>query len=600
MKCHRQFHHFSSKMSDNHGEIIVESCEVSNHLSELAQELVAQEVELIVREFERKYECISRDLEQNHGFEVKNYIEELKQKYMSTHTALVQELMSQEVERISKESKNKYEQAYTFEERGESQGTGIDEEQKGRSSSSSLLSQISCHTTERKLDFLYLDGMVQSYVEDNDGFPKTNTSFSKRNVQNVVVEQEDFVVSDHIETKTVEVEGEIIPHELATQEILVAFNVLEKRIESMLNSTESDMEKKFSMAWQDCEKRIKYLEDIFDDRVEEIKMKPGRSSSPLHTLEEGQSTSSLSSSDLNEDSENQRHLDVLTGFGNSQYCEEVQDDKILYLDEDTYTMMMISSVNFSLTKCICFCFMPCILMQKGSWVFGLIPPLIQLILCSIIVSDQTNLDVFVWLENSKFPGSLNIPAEQQSNAVYIGQFFAITLALMTQSDVLSATHTFLLLRYSSQVPWQRTLSRNGKEEIIGGYFTWMTRVFIPVSLKFIQGMFVLFISWLLIVQSTNVVDLLKDYTALFVISSIDDIFYLVAANGYLGTQLASTTEEAKGVQIYTNDNDRTKMCSIAKIILFFFILFGMLGGWIGTMVGQIQGKTGNNFVYEAS
>jgi hypothetical protein len=237
-------------------------------------------------------------------------------------------------------------------------------------------------------------------------------------------------------------------------------------------------------------------------------------------------------------------------------------------------------------------------LERGSWAFGLIPPFIQLLLCAIIVLDQTDFDVFDWIDNGTIPGSLNIPREQQSHAVYIGQFFAMTLALMTQSDVLSATQTFLLLRNSPCVPWQRTISRDWKEDMVGGCCTWVARVFIPVSLKFLQGTFVLFISWLLIVQSTNVVDLLKDYTALFVISSIDNIFYFVAKNGYLGHHLAMRATEAKGVLVFTNDTHSKDTFSFPQRLLFFIILFGMLGGWVVTMVGQIQGKTENGRIYQ--
>ena len=276
-----------------------------------------------------------------------------------------------------------------------------------------------------------------------------------------------------------------------------------------------------------------------------------------------------------------------------------EGNKAMYLDEDTYTMMMISPMDWSLPKCLCFTFVPCaLLVGRGSWVFGLVPPFIELLLCGIIISDQTDFDVFTWIKLGTFPGSLNIPSERQSNPVYIGQFFAMILALMTQSDVLSATQTFLLLRNSSRVPWQRTISRDGKEEIVGGCCTWVARVFIPVFLKFLQGIFVLFITWLIIVQSTNVVDLLKDYTALFVISSIDNIFYLVASNGYLGHQLATRAQEAKGVKIYTDVSYSQARGNNSQIFLFVLMLVGMLGGWVATMIGQIQGKTESPFIWK--
>ena len=162
------------------------------------------------------------------------------------------------------------------------------------------------------------------------------------------------------------------------------------------------------------------------------------------------------------------NLSHLVGLTESQDDEDVKN-KAIYLDEDTYTMMMISPTQWwmrdrvlSRTECIIFYLLPCTLFDRGSWVFGFIPSFIQLLLCVIIIADQTG-----FLEDTEDSEKdfLNIPRERQPIAVCIGQFFAIILALMTQNDVLSATQTFFLLCDSS---WLRTISRDGKEKIVGG------------------------------------------------------------------------------------------------------------------------------------
>ena len=49
------------------------------------------------------------------------------------------------------------------------------------------------------------------------------------------------------------------------------------------------------------------------------------------------------------------------------------------------------------------------------------------------------------------------------------------------------------------------------------------------------------ISFVLISQSSNLVDLLKDFSALMILSEIDKIFFKLARYGYLGEELAYET-----------------------------------------------------------
>lgn len=61
-----------------------------------------------------------------------------------------------------------------------------------------------------------------------------------------------------------------------------------------------------------------------------------------------------------------------------------------------------------------------------------------------------------------------------------------------------------------------------------------------------------------ILQSTEAIELLKDFTALYVISSIDDIIFSVARRGFFGAKLLQLAAEAEVTEISvdhgTNDN----------------------------------------------
>ena len=49
---------------------------------------------------------------------------------------------------------------------------------------------------------------------------------------------------------------------------------------------------------------------------------------------------------------------------------------------------------------------------------------------------------------------------------------------------------------------------------------------------------------ILILQSDNLIDLVKDYTAIFFITEIDDCVFPLAQNGYLGPVLKRSVENA--------------------------------------------------------
>jgi len=74
------------------------------------------------------------------------------------------------------------------------------------------------------------------------------------------------------------------------------------------------------------------------------------------------------------------------------------------------------------------------------------------------------------------------------------------------------------------------------------------------------------------------VDLLKEFTTLFVISSIDDILFYIAGRGYFGEELFTNTNASKDVVI---ENDRTKVRSCYALrTASLLLLFGaILGGW---------------------
>jgi len=248
------------------------------------------------------------------------------------------------------------------------------------------------------------------------------------------------------------------------------------------------------------------------------------------------------------------------------------------LDKDSYTMMMLSHWKFKAFT------LPKQLTSRDEavkvlvpyptkpWIIGLSVFLIQASLGSLIILDQLN---------TSFDTDMSIPI-RISTVVQVGQFMTLILALFTQTDILIPFRTILLLWYREGNKWNNIIG----EEDDSSFLLWFGRVLIPNVLKIIQGTLILITTFIIIVQSDHIVGLLKDFTALFVISSVDDLFFIMADYGYLGDTLSKRADDAKSVEIIENDTHIKLYLQIAMTAM----IGGMLGGWAYVRVGQTNGR----------
>ena len=247
------------------------------------------------------------------------------------------------------------------------------------------------------------------------------------------------------------------------------------------------------------------------------------------------------------------------------------------LSFDIYTMMLFSSwklVTISLTFSR-FKDAPVVIIiprPSRSWTLGLIVFFIQIFLGSLSIVDQNQVSFFDTI--------LQIPIKV-SNTVRASQFLALILSIMTQKDILDSYKILVLLSWKSN-KWQALCHLDESET---RFSIWFARVAIPNILKILQGTVVLVTTFIVILQSDDVVDLLKDFTALFIISQIDNIFFYFAENGFFGRVFAKKTEEVKKAQIRHEGQ-----YFIAVNFLFITIFFIFLGIWILIISNQDNGS----------
>jgi len=190
------------------------------------------------------------------------------------------------------------------------------------------------------------------------------------------------------------------------------------------------------------------------------------------------------------------------------------------LSEDTYTLMMHANI-FSQTWLISFA------------VFAL-----QTVLIAMIIAAQ-------WEQNSTASHFLDAPYDA-TLSTRIGQVSGMMLILFYQNDYWVAS-TLLEISFwgsAGEMKGEKMddekivaeIACNGPKDL---------SIFFPNIIRFIQSMGVVAASTVLILQSDNIIDLVKDYTAIFFISEIDDFVFKLAFQGYLGDALKKDTNDAK-------------------------------------------------------
>lgn len=102
-------------------------------------------------------------------------------------------------------------------------------------------------------------------------------------------------------------------------------------------------------------------------------------------------------------------------------------------------------------------------------------------------------------------------------------------------------------------------------------------------------MLVLFISFVVIVQSDHIIDLFKDFSALTVISQLDDLVFFLARTGFIGRNLKSEAIRVEKIEFRESKGTKRNWFVIRPFILVT-IIATMVGGWMYVVVQQLNGS----------
>jgi hypothetical protein len=230
-----------------------------------------------------------------------------------------------------------------------------------------------------------------------------------------------------------------------------------------------------------------------------------------------------------------------------------------------------------------------------SWFLGLGIFSIQISLLGLIFGDQ--------VKSSEGSSMFNIPFKVSAN-VRIAQFLAIFLSIMISYDIFMPIKELSLLWITNE-EWikivdviktdeYRTLREIQRNSLIGRPAsqrrkTWLVHIFLPLLLKFIQGMLALLITFVIVIQSDDILGLFMDLAAMQVISDIDNVASSLASHGFFGYALKRDSDTAKRIEV--KDKVR-KICFGLPLrpIVMMSLLIIMMGTFVGLVViGQVNG-----------
>ena len=155
------------------------------------------------------------------------------------------------------------------------------------------------------------------------------------------------------------------------------------------------------------------------------------------------------------------------------------------------------------------------------------------------------------------------------------ELLAIIIAIIVQDDV---KKVILILQdgYDADV-FQETFGPDATK------FKWA----LSLVLRATEGLFGLFVAFMLIMQSTKVLDLLLNFTAMEFVSLLDDVVFVMLREGYFGSCMM---KQAKKCEAEYNVSRISLLKPSRLSAVYFVTIFAiMFGFWFKIMEEQKQG-----------
>ena len=226
--------------------------------------------------------------------------------------------------------------------------------------------------------------------------------------------------------------------------------------------------------------------------------------------------------------------------------EDEEEEEPLELEEDVYSLMFIEN-NFSMI----------------GWY------------CNVTSFMQFAI-IFLFLvgvkSNNTPQNVLNIPPAADQN-VRIAQFLALPLCVMCHEDCTTALY---LLAFK----WKAEIQR---EHPYATKLSW----YMSLTTRFVMGFLLVFMSFIQIMQATNITDLFLNLEAIVFVGNIDNFAFWLAKWGFMKDEFQAACKRIESVRLPPTKGLKRNLTRKSLMLLTYLIL---MFGWIVISVRQRKGR----------
>ena len=241
-----------------------------------------------------------------------------------------------------------------------------------------------------------------------------------------------------------------------------------------------------------------------------------------------------------------------------------------YLDVKGHNihMTVLSSDSFSLMKVTSF--------GSLSWLFSVSVTIVQLVLLIMIV----------WQQCQSNETDLNIPF-QGNVVITMAQFMAIIVTVAVSKDLFIPIKEVTNLWYTNPLQWTKVA---GISMDHATYSAWLTRIVFPNAVQFTIGALALLVSFIIIIQCDDVIELFAEFAAMSIIAEIDDIAFWFADSGYVGNVIRKDAKRVREVQ-FEDNTKKTRFFGLIQLrsVMFLVLLVVMMSAYTFVAFRQNSG-----------
>ena len=236
-----------------------------------------------------------------------------------------------------------------------------------------------------------------------------------------------------------------------------------------------------------------------------------------------------------------------TAFSHQSLPLSSTKEYFTHLNEDTFSLMKVKSVS------------------SLSWVFSFLVYLFQMSLLFIILRQERAMASIV---SNTFHIPFKVPLLTR-----FAQSMAIIVAIVLSRDIFVPIKEISNLWVTNIEEWSKVAGVTADETTAT---LWLIRILLPNLMQLIISVLVLLVSFIITIQSNNVIDIFTAFVALGVIAEIDNIVFWFFDNGYMGGVIRKDAEKVKELKV----KDKTRrVCCLGlfgpQSIFFLALLTGM-------------------------